>query len=195
MKKLSTYLFLILFSFQASSLADDIRDFQIEGMSVGGSALDYFSEREIKEAGGTGYIYSDKKFYSATFYYEPSFKIYHEVQFHLKNNDRKYKIYSIAGHIVYEDKIEECYEEMDKVVSEVKSLFNSATIDNAGIKKMTADKSGKSTVKSIYIDLVSGEYVSVQCFDWSKEKRLTDTLTVVLELKEFSTWLRNKAYK
>ena len=84
---------------------------------------------------------------------------------------------------------------MDKVVSEVKSLFNSATIDNAGIKKMTADKSGKSTVKSIYIDLVSGEYVSVQCFDWSKEKRLTDTLTVVLELKEFSTWLRNKAYK
>jgi len=29
------------------SQADDIRDFQIEGMSIGNSALDYFSEEEI----------------------------------------------------------------------------------------------------------------------------------------------------
>ena len=47
MKKLSTYLFLILFSFSAPSFADDIRDFQIEGMSVGDSLLDYFNEEEI----------------------------------------------------------------------------------------------------------------------------------------------------
>ena len=47
MKKLSTYLFLVFFSFQISSWADDIRDFQIEGMSVGDSLLDYFSEEEI----------------------------------------------------------------------------------------------------------------------------------------------------
>ena len=49
MKKLSTYLFLILFSFQTPSQADDIRDFQIEGMSIGDSLLDYTSEKEIKE--------------------------------------------------------------------------------------------------------------------------------------------------
>ena len=48
MKKLSTYLFLILFSFQTSSWADDIRDFQIEGMSVGDSLLDYFSKEKIE---------------------------------------------------------------------------------------------------------------------------------------------------
>ena len=30
------------------SFADDIRDFQIEGMSIGDSLLDYFSEEEIK---------------------------------------------------------------------------------------------------------------------------------------------------
>jgi len=47
MKKLSTYLFLLLFSFQTSSWSDDIRDFQIEGMSIGDSLLDYFSEEEI----------------------------------------------------------------------------------------------------------------------------------------------------
>ena len=49
MKKLSTYLFLILFSFSAPSYADDIRDFQIEGMSTGDSALNYFTEDELNE--------------------------------------------------------------------------------------------------------------------------------------------------
>ena len=47
MKKLSTYLFLILFSFSAPSFADDISDFQIEGMSIGDSALNYFLFREM----------------------------------------------------------------------------------------------------------------------------------------------------
>ena len=47
MKKLSTYLFLILFSFSATSFADDIRDFQIEGISIGDSLLDYISKKEI----------------------------------------------------------------------------------------------------------------------------------------------------
>jgi len=36
MKRLSLYLFLILFTLQTPSWADDIGDFQIEGMSVGG---------------------------------------------------------------------------------------------------------------------------------------------------------------
>ena len=48
MKKLSIYLFLIFFGFQTSSLGDDIRDFEIEGISIGDSLLDYFSEDEIK---------------------------------------------------------------------------------------------------------------------------------------------------
>ena len=43
------YLFLILFSFSAPSFADDIIEFEIEGMSLGVSLLDYFSEEEIKE--------------------------------------------------------------------------------------------------------------------------------------------------
>ena len=48
MKKLSTYLFLILFSFSAPSFADDISEFEIEGISIGDSMLDFFSEEEIK---------------------------------------------------------------------------------------------------------------------------------------------------
>ena len=49
MKKLFIYLFLIFFSFSAPSFGDDISDFQSEGMSIGDSALDFFSEEEIKK--------------------------------------------------------------------------------------------------------------------------------------------------
>ena len=40
----------LIFSFQSWTRADDIRDFQIEGMSVGDSLLDYYSEKEINKS-------------------------------------------------------------------------------------------------------------------------------------------------
>ncbi len=49
MKKLSIYLFLILFGFSAQSYADDISDFEIGGISIGDSALKYYSEKKIKK--------------------------------------------------------------------------------------------------------------------------------------------------
>ena len=48
MKKL--FIIIIIFiSFQTLSKADDIRDFQIEGMSIGDSLLNLFSEEELIE--------------------------------------------------------------------------------------------------------------------------------------------------
>ena len=40
---------ILTFSFQSFIKADDISDFQIEGISIGDSALNYFSEEEIKK--------------------------------------------------------------------------------------------------------------------------------------------------
>ena len=48
MKRLLLIL-ILTFSFQSLTKADDIRDFEIEGMSIGDSALDYFSNNEIKK--------------------------------------------------------------------------------------------------------------------------------------------------
>ena len=39
----------LIFSLQSWTKADDIRDFQIEGISVGDSLLDFMSENEIKQ--------------------------------------------------------------------------------------------------------------------------------------------------
>ena len=39
---------ILILSFQSWTKADDIRDFQIEGMSIGDSLLNFVSKKEIK---------------------------------------------------------------------------------------------------------------------------------------------------
>ena len=40
---------ILIFSLQSLTKADDIRDFEIEGISIGDSLLDHFSEEQIKD--------------------------------------------------------------------------------------------------------------------------------------------------
>ena len=48
MKRLLLIL-ILTFSFQSWTKADDISDFEIEGISIGDSALDFFDESDIKK--------------------------------------------------------------------------------------------------------------------------------------------------
>ena len=50
----------LIFSLQSWAKADDISDFEIEGMSVGDSALDYFSEEFLLSS--KSYSWDNKKF-------------------------------------------------------------------------------------------------------------------------------------
>ena len=102
MKKLSTYLFLIFFGFSAPSFADDISDLQIEGMSIGDSVLDYFTEEAIKK--NTSKEVSEvrtKKFYDVNLFELSHFETYDIVQITLKFNDKNYKILNYVLHILY----------------------------------------------------------------------------------------------
>jgi len=174
--------------------ADDIRDFQIEGMSIGDSLLDYFSEEKIEKKKKKGLVYPNKDFYSATFG-SSKYEIYKRVQFHLKTKDKKYIIYSIGGKMYYPNNINDCYLKMDGIVSEIKKDFEDAKIDNEGTAKHVYDKTGKSTTRSIYIDLRSGGSIVVVCTDWSDELEFVDNLTIAIDSKEFAYWLNNEAYE
>ena len=62
MKKSFIIIIFLSLCFTIPSEADDIGDFQIEGMSVGDSLLDYFSEEEIISNIKKLYEGSDEKF-------------------------------------------------------------------------------------------------------------------------------------
>ena len=195
MKKVSTYLFLIFFSFQTSSLPDDIRDFQIEGISIGDSLLDYFSEEEIKHF-EVGYYKKDKTFNASNFSGFPFFKVYDVVQVHFKNN-KKYIIYGISGIIYYKKNINDCYKRMDKIANDLSNLFKNARRDDRGTEKLDIGLSKDSKVTSVVYWLKSSEVVSVACYDWAKEDEddgETDILRVTIDTAELNTWLVEKAY-
>ena len=164
MKKLSTYLFLILFSFSAPSFADDIQDFEIEGMTIGNSLLDYMSEEEIKE--NVGFVYEDKKFTVSI--YNKSSEIYDEVGIEYKSKDKKYKIHGVQGAIFFENNIEGCYEKQDEIEKEISSMFNETKKENWGILKLDFGGEG-STYRPITFDFNKGDSITIDCY------HLTDT--------------------
>ena len=129
MKRLLLIL-ILTFSFQTLSKADDIKDFQIEGMSIGDSALDFFTKKEIKNKinsyNDNGYIYNSRKFYSLTFYDNQKYKTYEAVQIILKDKDKRYKIHSITGINYYKSDINDCYNQMEIIEKELDSIFNNS---------------------------------------------------------------------
>ena len=104
MKRLLLILILTL-SFQALTKADDISDFEIEEMSIRDSLLDYYSE-DYLDSFTKNYYPKNKKFYYISGI-EDDLENYEYLQFHLKNNDKKYIIYSVEGMIEYEENIKD----------------------------------------------------------------------------------------
>ena len=193
MKKLSTYLFLILFNFSAPSFADDISDFQIEGISVGDSLLDYFSKKEIQDNININY-YANNKYTSVEFFELPSFEIYDSVELNYKTDDKKYIIVSVAGVLFCEKNIEKCNKKQKEISLELSNMFENVKKD-VRKNKHNADKSGKSTTSQINFWLKSGAVVSIELIDWSEkitnENGWTDNVSVILATPDFVQWLIN----
>ena len=177
MKKLSTYLFLILFGFSVPSFADDIRDFQIEGMSVGDSLLDYMSEEEIKE--NIVFVYDDKKFTISE--YKKSFELYDALGFSYKTDDKKYIVQGIQGQIDFIDDIKNCYKKQDEIVEELSSLFS-----NQEKKEYDILSRDDGTYKPTTFKFSSGDAVSVACH---KLDSYIDHLKITLYSKEYTDYV------
>jgi len=186
MKTLLT-LFVLLFS--SSVFAEDISDFQIEGMGVGDSLLDYFSEEEIKNNTMNYYKNSDGKFIAVEFWKHTSFKIYEGLQVTIKKNDNNFLIYGINGAIYFKD-INLCKEKQKKVEKDMSNVFLNATksIENY---PYSFDLSGKSFIYGIYFDYPSGDYAQVSCYDFSNEYGGDDHLRIGLISNEFYIWLQS----
>ena len=133
---------ILIFSFQSWSKADDIRDFEIEGMTTGDSALDYFSEAKIKANKQNWYKNKDVTGVEIKI----SSEKYEMIQIHYWSKDKSYKMIGINGLKFYRHNIEECYKKQIEVVEELKEFFPNINPTNQS-KKHSADKSGKSKIK------------------------------------------------
>ena len=194
MKKLSTYLFLILFSFSAPSFADDLSEYEIEGISLGDSLLDHLSKEEIItqiEHNKPTYNYLTDEF--GEVYLPGKYKDYDNLSVFVKPKDKNYLIYYIGGTVYYDDNIKQCYAKQKEIIKEFSSQFKFIRKEeNTFI--FPWDPTGKSTNHYVSLFLDSGDEISVSCMEYEKslkiENNWADALTVEIAKKEQSEWMR-----
>ena len=195
MKKFLIILFLVFFSFSAPSLADDVTDFQIEGISLYDSALDHFSERQIKN--NIQDWYNSKEYLTTSLRYLPKFKIYKDVQLSFKADDKKYIILSIDG-VVSKD-YNDCLKELEKTEKEFSAIFKDTYKSEKYTSAHPADKTGDTKVTDMFWKFNSGDSIGAMCVDWGKNYedkfRYKDEWRIRIGGEEFNNFLNNKAYK
>ena len=194
MKKLFIFIFITFMSSQILS-ANDIKEFEIAGISIGDSLLKFYSKDDIINAKkrNTYQKYPGGKFAIISFPGTKNKDQYEAIIFVIKPNDREYKIYSIAGRIAFKNRLQACKKKMNSIFDEISKI-----ITNPNYRKEDGphfeDKTGKSMTYGYVFYLERGA-VDLYCVDWSKEfeseKGYADQLNVTIHSHEMRTYLTN----
>ena len=184
---------ILFFSLQTTIKADDIRDFQIEGISIGDSALKFFSENEIKKnKRNPGY----KKGNNAEFTHVENekksfFKTYDYVDFNFKTGDKKYIIHSIKGGIDYSEKpISDCKKKIKEIFNELSLMFTNMKVVKI---KATKSKISPDRINTWGTFFSKDGQITVGCHEFTKGSR-PNYLAVSIRTREFNNFLAT-AYK
>ena len=195
----------LIFSLQSFTKADDVSDFEIEGMSIGDSLLDYFSVDQIKKEINSDFIYRypGNKFFTVgvglgkDFFLIKKIDQYEDIGLMIKTNDKKYIIYGIQGRIFCISDINDCFSKQETISSDLKEFFEDNAIFEVWEGPHRADKTNQSHVYGNRFDFEnSGDVISVNVYDWSKklseEKNWQDHISVSIHSEVFYDFLAGK---
>ena len=199
MKKIF-FLIIWILIFQTQSLADNIKYFKIEGMSIGDSALDYFSESQLEdnEQGWHNYSYNE---YSTS--YMPGKGVYSWFLVSYKNDDNNFIIEAMAGGLEkenYDNK--ECNKKLDVFASNISELFKNTAQEKKKFYKLKADAAriypftGKSTVTSLSFNFLDGAKIILACYNMDKEAKENESFlkSVLKQNDSFRIDVRSSAF-
>jgi len=186
---------ILIVSLQSWTKADDIRDFEIQGMSIGDSLLDHFSLSEIKSKPETNtYIYPNSDKYILWNSKDTKIKLgkFDGIQFHYKLSDTKYKIEAIDAHIHFFNNIQDCYPKKKEIYNDIVKLFPNINASNENIiHQLNKD----SKVEQSSWQFGSGHFLLLECYDWSPTMPYGDKLSLSITSYSLNDWISNKAYK
>ena len=207
MKKLLALLFSIFFLSSPSVFANDISDFEIEGISIGDSLLDYMTEEEIlKEIEENKDLYShlnEPNKYAEVYLLDTSSTYTGFLSFFVKHNptskyitnknkNEKYIILTVRGMIYYIEDFDSCIQKRDEIIEELSMMFSNVQKTEYSIEH-SADPSGDSIVEGVDFKFDSGEKIKVYCNNFEETLRIkkdwSEGLSVSLDSKEILNWL------
>lgn len=196
MKKKFVIIFFLIFSLQSWAKADDISDFQIEGMSIGDSLLEYMNEKTIKKEIKNKEItvYYENKYVSiSTWDIRHKFKKYDDVGVIFNPQDKKYTIVSLEGTLyIKSPNINKCYKKQNQIIDEIKNSLSISFEQDTWFVDKKKLKSDENSIK--YIDLNFKNYlengsIRVICYDIKRDDNI---LYVVLDSSEFLKYIESK---
>lgn len=193
MKKFLAIIILKL-CFIIQSQADDIKDFEIEGISVGDSLLNFYSEEKIKNSEPLHYPNS-KKFYQIALLIKS--EKYDALNINLKEGDKKYIVHSIKGLKDYDNKHKDCLKEKKNIISEISSIVKNTK--EIKYKSNFSNRFGKSFSIGTTFEVSNGSFTAF-CVKWDKKNKdvisrnWIDTLNVNMASSEWMNWIDYEAY-
>ena len=179
MKKIF-FLIILVLSFQNPSLAENIRNFQIEGMKIGDSALDYFSESQLEnnEQGWHNFNYNE---YSTS--YMPGKGIYDWFLVSYKNDDNNFIIEGLVGGLEKSSyDIKKCNNKLNDAALNISKLFKNTVQKEKKTYELTQDAAqtypftGKSFVTSFSFNFLDGTKIILECYKVDKEAKENESL-------------------
>ena len=188
-----------MFSFQSFSKANDIREFQIEDMSIGDSLLKFMSLNEINNNTFENYFKNGKKRkYYATGFFDTD--KYDQLEIYIKTGDNNFKIKAITG-FKQINNLQKCLSLKKEIVDEIQNLFIDIEPVTYNDVPHTFDKSGKSKqyqTAFLLKDHRAKDHIRIECTKWSKkmkkEKGFADNLGVSVFSTETLEWVE-KGYQ
>ena len=185
---------LISLHFQQISKASDISEFEIEGMSIGDSALNFFSKSEIEKSVKETPQYS-KDDYKIVFFAKSkkhNFDNYEGITFYYKKNDKLYKIAGILASNYYPNSFEDCLNDLKIMQQDIENSLNIVPVWN-GKQNLGYDTYGNTTMHGSIYNLVKKGDAQIVCYDWSdqitKIQGRIDELTLAISNEEYGNWL------
>jgi len=183
--------------------SNDIRDFEINGVNIGDSLLDYFTKEKIENSTKTNY--SNQKYYDIHISTESD--QYDQLTYTVKNGDNYFIIEQLSGDKYYyqaesDKNIDQmhiaCLKQKDEISKQFESMFSTnKKIDYEHVYNTVDDGKSFSVVTDFNFD--DGSAIRIYCNKFTKEtinkRNFFNGLSVSISPIKILNWLDNEAYK
>lgn len=185
-----------------SAYTDDIKDFQIENISIGDSALDYFTESQLENGELDWFNYSYKEYSTSLLLGKD---IYDWFKISYNSHDDDFIIEGLVGIVVkkkYDDN--KCNKELDTAALDISKLFKNTKQGKKQLYKIVynprkifqePNSSGKSTATSISFDFKDEGKIILSCYNMDKATNQIDS--PIKDINQFDTFridIRSKVF-
>ena len=207
MKKILGLVF-FCFLLKANAHAESIKDFKIESISIGDSALNYFNESEIEDSELDWFNYSYKEYSTSLV---PGKGIYDWFKISYKSNDENFIIEGLVGIVIkknYDDI--RCNKKLDSTALSILKIFKNIKPGKKQFFKVDYNPRkifqepnpyGKSNVISVSFDFKDEGKIILYCYNMDsvtnsidspiKDINQFDTFRIDIRSRVFKSYLKN----